>query len=327
MSIGSRSAKTGHESNERDASVTVVVSTHNRAPLLHRLVKALEAQEDVESFDVVLVNDSSTDDTAEVLDSLSRTASVPLRPLRTASNRGPAAGRNLGWRSSDSAIVAFTDDDCVPDRRWLRNGLDMLETKPRVGIVQGRTEPAHGYPLAYGVATRIVGGLTPFFEGCNLFVRRPALETTGGFDEAIGFSFEDSALGWAVKEAGFEAAFCESALVEHDVRYPPFRWHLRRTWLECHKVDVVARHPSYRAGLFWRYFSRPEDPAIVLAIAGVLMSRRRRSALVALLPYAWLRRPHPSSAGIDIAAKESLHDLVRVTGLAVRSLRKQTLVL
>lgn len=309
------------------ASVTVVVSTHNRAPLLPRLVRALEAQQDVDSYDVVLVDNSSTDSTSEVLDGLARTSSVRLRPLSTVSDRGPAAARNLGWRSSDSAIIAFTDDDCVPDRRWLRNGLDTLEAEPLVGIVQGRTEPAHGYPLSYGVATRAIGGLTPFFEGCNLFVRRPALEDTGGFDEEIGFSFEDSALGWAVKEAGFEAAFCEGALVQHDVRYPPLCSHLRRTWLECHKVDVVARHPSARAALFWRYFSRPEDPALVLAAAGTLMSRRWPPALVGLLPYAWLRRPHPSTGGIDIAAKESLHDLVRVTGLAARSLRRRTLVL
>src|SRR2546430_13920788 len=100
-------------------AASVVVATHQRAHLLPRLIKALEDQEAAPAFEVIVVDDSSTDGTWDVLVGLASSSTVRLRPLQTLRNSGPAAARNLGWRSAAGRVVAFTDDDCVPRPGWL----------------------------------------------------------------------------------------------------------------------------------------------------------------------------------------------------------------
>jgi N-acetylglucosaminyl-diphospho-decaprenol L-rhamnosyltransferase len=119
--------------------VAVVVSTRDRAERLPRLIAALQAQTLAKSeFEVVMVDDGSVDGTPEVLERARRQGGLRLTTLRT-SGLGPAAGRNLGWRSTDCAVVAFTDDDCQPGSGWLQAGLAALG--PAGKVVVGRTCP------------------------------------------------------------------------------------------------------------------------------------------------------------------------------------------
>src|SRR2546429_4258884 len=98
--------------------ISVVVSTHNRAASLPRLVASLEAQDGVHPFEAVIVDDCSTDETWEVLQDLARRTAIPMRFLRTPVNSGPAGGRNLGWRAARPPFVAFTDRDLRPQPAW-----------------------------------------------------------------------------------------------------------------------------------------------------------------------------------------------------------------
>src|SRR5438093_9901845 len=99
--------------------VSVVVPTRQRAPLLSRLVAALEVQADVGAFEVIVVDDASADGTGTALERLASAASIPVRAVRLAARRGPAGARNVGWRLARAPLVAFTDDDCVPQPGWL----------------------------------------------------------------------------------------------------------------------------------------------------------------------------------------------------------------
>src|SRR3954465_14272315 len=93
--------------------VSVVVPTCGRPDLLRRCVRALEAQTlPSDEIEIIVVDD-------------------------THARRGPAAARNLGWRRAGSDIVAFTDDDTVPDPRWLERGLVAFASG--VDAVSGRT--------------------------------------------------------------------------------------------------------------------------------------------------------------------------------------------
>ena len=125
-------------SGEDRPIVSVVVPTHNRAELLPRLGAALMAQEDVGSYEIVFVDDSSTDDTGEVLARLAAAADVLVRVLRNADSNGTARPRNLGWRASRALRwPVFIDDDCVPRVDWLAA---LVDAAGEADVVQGLTD-------------------------------------------------------------------------------------------------------------------------------------------------------------------------------------------
>jgi GT2 family glycosyltransferase len=312
--------------------VSVVAATYQRAHLLPRLLAALESQDlDRDRFEVVLIDNGSTDGTCELLAEAERVSPLSLRVLRIASNRGPVPARNAGWRATTAAVVAFTDDDCEPSPRWLSAGLAALRDRPRVGILQGATEPAEPIRRTFA-ATRSVPAFSGLFEGCNLFVRREALEAGGGFDERIEFFGEDTAMGWAIVEAGWEAGFEPAALVRHAVTYPPFRSYLRERWLEQNLVTVARLHPRFRQEACWRpWCYRRENLTFLVAAAGAAAAilTRRPLALAAATPWLWDRVPRerPSRALLAHVAKRTAVDAVVAAAMARGSLRERTVLL
>src|SRR5205807_3675458 len=107
---------------------------YNRATKLSRSLEALSRQTVGERAEVIVVDDGSTDTTAQV----ARAYEVKL--VRHADNQGLAAARNTGVRASGAPIVAFTDDDCVPARDWLELLLRPYE-RPEVLAVGGTLSP------------------------------------------------------------------------------------------------------------------------------------------------------------------------------------------
>ena len=297
--------------------VSVVEPTRNRAARLPRLVAALEAQTLPHAeFEVVLVDDASTDATPSVLTRLRETSPLMLRAISQPCRTGPAGARNAGWRSTSSAVVAFTDDDCIPEPGWLAAGLAALEAEPHTGVLQGKTLPEEGQPLDGFVATRSVARASPFFEACNLFLRRSALEQSGGFDEDLGLHFEDTALGWAVLDAGWERAFAGGALVHHDVTRPGIGWFLRKALLDGHAVKVLRDYPAFGRELWRPWCVEPRRAAFAAALVAVMLGLRWRPALVAALPYAWLRRPRSlSRAGAEQLAGSVTLDAATFAGM------------
>jgi len=268
--------------------VTVAVSTYGRSHLLGRLVAALEAQSLAHScFEVVVVDNCSPDDTSAVLGHLAVTTTLQLRFSRADASRGPAAGRNLAWRQGGAPVVAFTDDDCVPDPQWLAEGLRALGDGQR--IVVGRTEPpadqAHLTRRAFSRVLQVHD--TRFFETCNVFYRRADLEAAGGFEE--GFRTpggEDTDLGLRVLAAGADEVFAPDAVVHHDVRPGSFRAVLRETLRWQDIPLVLKRHPGARARLVHhRIFWKPTHPWAVLAWVGLALAVRWRPALVLVVPW------------------------------------------
>ncbi|MGH9247381.1 MAG: glycosyltransferase family 2 protein [Acidimicrobiales bacterium] len=311
----------------------VVVSTYQRSELLARLFAALEAQTyPRERFEVVIIDNASADRTEHVLTGLAARSPLNVRPLRMPHNRGPAPARNLGWRSSAAPLIAFTDDDCVPEPGWLQAGADMLHTDGRVGIVQGCTlRPAEADTYAYTdwtIAREIIRP-TPWFEGCNLFLRREALDAAGGFDESIGWFGEETALGWAVLAAGWDRAFADDAVVRHDLTERGLRWHLRNRFLEGNLVGIARRYPQLRREGFWRPWAIHRVNAMfALGVAGTVAARWRRWALLAWLPYwreVWL--PAGLTRRLKYVPQRVAVDAAGCAGMVRGSVRHRLVVL
>jgi GT2 family glycosyltransferase len=307
--------------------VAVVVPTHNRATRLWRLVAALEAQE-VAPAQVVVVDDGSVDETPAVLADLADTTTLPLTTIRLERSRGPAVARNVGWRQTDAPLVAFTDDDCTPAPGWIAALEAAMGAAPRAGVLQGATVPPPGAAEGRWAALRRVDGPTPFFEACNLAVRRAALEAAGGFDEELVMHGEDTALGWSIVEQGWQRGFAADAVVEHDVTHPGLRWHLRQAWMQQHLVPLALRHPGLRA-TFWRPWAfRRHEAAFAAAVLGVVAARKVPAALVLAAPYAWGQRTsRPDRAWLRDRVEVVSFDAVTLAGMVRASLRCRRLIL
>jgi GT2 family glycosyltransferase len=307
--------------------ISVVAPTYRRPERLRRLLDSLEAQTlDPARFEVVVVDDSSGDETADVL--AERRASSPLRlEVRTTPrNGGPALARNLGWRVASAPLLAFTDDDCVPEPGWLAAGLDAMADEG-LGVVQGRTVATDDGPSGRWVVRREVPTDSPWFEACNIFYRRDAFEQTGGFDEAIGWFGEDTSAGWRVVDAGWRRGFAPDAVVVHDLEDRGMRWRVRHGFLERNLVALSFDHPSLRTEWFWRPWSMgPHGPHVVAALVGLVVGPRWRPALVATVPYLWRRR-HLVRRDPVLAVGVAVVDVAQVVGHLAGSLPRGRVVL
>jgi GT2 family glycosyltransferase len=319
-----------------------VVATHNRSRRLPRLLTALEAQQGVPYFEVVIVDDASTDDTWPVLQNLQARSTLPVQAHRLPRNMGQAAARNVGWRAARAPLVAFTDDDCTPQTGWLAALANRLET---AHIVQGQTLPDPDQRQAskglLPPQTMLITRASGFYETCNVGYRRSVLERHGGFDESLRYYGEDADLAWRAIAAGALTAFEPIACVLHDVAPP--RWaayphHLRRLG---HAVRTLDKHPDKRGALYWGIFFRPSHPRAILAGAGLAIAflpgraspLLRAAGALSVGPYLrlHLREERSDSVGrpglLAAVPLRLLTDLVDVTVLACASLRYRRLML
>lgn len=203
--------------------VSVVVPTYKRPELLARCLDALARQRfSRDGYEVLVCDDAASSATQQQIGALREAwGNRPaLRYLPVAGTRGPAGARNLGWRSAKAEIIAFTDDDTIPEPEWLAHGVRALA--PDVAAVSGATEmPIPDPPSDY---ERDAVGLTRSeFITANCFVRRSALQAVGGFDPRYTMAWrEDSDLHFALLDCGLEVKREPRARVLHPLRKAGF---------------------------------------------------------------------------------------------------------
>ena len=313
--------------------VSVVIATYNRAGLLPRLIAALEAQTlPAGAFEVIFVDDGSTDGTVEVLAALARRSALSIQILGDGRNRRQAAARNIGWSKARAPVVAFTDDDCVPTPTWLEQGLQALGAEPRIVVGSTLPDPAQQHLLGPFSRTITVRDAT-YFETCNIFYRRSDLEAAGGFDEAFSrHGGEDTDLGWRIRRRGVEGVFAPEALVHHDVKPSDLRAATRDALKWTGIPRVVRLHPEGRGYLYGGLFWKPSHPAALAAVAGLLLAPKKRAALALAIPWIWYRvRTAPLAVGPRqrwlVLPGALLVDLAEITAMVRGSISSRTIVL
>jgi len=204
--------------------ISVVIPTYRRPGLLTRCLEALLAQTlPGDAFEILVVDDGDTEDThAAVADIAARArlnGGPAVRYLTPRGTRGPAGARNRGWRAAEGRVIAFTDDDTIPDPDWLRQGEQVL-AQPGVQAAWGRVHVP--LPDAMTDNARNTAGLeNAVFVTANAFARRAALKDVGGFDERYRRAWrEDTDLYFAlIARFGNNAVVAApEALVLHPVR-------------------------------------------------------------------------------------------------------------
>lgn len=205
-----------------------------------------------------------------------------LRYIPVTGTHGPAAARNVGWRAACGEIIAFTDDDCIPDRNWLKAGVSAFADT--IAGVRGRViVPLPDRPTDYEL--NAAGLERGEFVTANCFYRRDALVAIGGFDERFTAAWrEDSDLFFTLLECGSHFAYAPNAIVVHPIRPAPWGVSLNQQRKAMFNALLYKKHPTlYREKLQpvtpWHYY------CIVGAIAVALwggLSKHHFFALAAI---------------------------------------------
>jgi glycosyltransferase involved in cell wall biosynthesis len=166
-------------------------------------------------FEVIVVSDGPDEQTAAVVRDFQMTGNFKF--LSLSQKKGPAAARNLGWLSAKAPVIAFTDDDCLPDTLWLEKILNLAHPSQAMAFTGRVMVPCGDRPTDYELNT--AGLETADFVTANCACTKMALIATGGFDERFSMAWrEDSDLEFRLISQAVPIIRIKSAIVIHPVR-------------------------------------------------------------------------------------------------------------
>ena len=198
--------------------VSVVICSHNGARTIRDTLEGLRHL-DYPDFEVIVVDDGSTDATAMIADE------YDARLIRT-ENRGLSSARNTGMANASGEIVAYIDDDARPDPHWLTYLAAAFLTTEHAGIGGPNIAPPGDGPIADCVANAPGGPIhvlltdqvAEHIPGCNMAFRKDRLQAVGGFDPRFRAAGDDVDVCWRLQERGWTLGFIPAALVWHHRR-------------------------------------------------------------------------------------------------------------
>jgi glycosyltransferase involved in cell wall biosynthesis len=206
---------------------SVVIPTYNRKPILEKCLKALEQQEltddKVEGYEVVVVDDGSTDDT---LAWLAQETSLPHVRLWEQPHQGPAAARNLGVQQAQGDWIIFIDSDLVVTEGFVQAHADALSAAAgKLGhdrfFTYGRVINTCNFDEPTAEPYKLTDFSAAYFATGNVAIARKWLEKAGLFDTQFQlYGWEDLELGVRLKKLGLTLIKCPAAVGYH--WHPPF---------------------------------------------------------------------------------------------------------
>jgi GT2 family glycosyltransferase len=197
---------------------SVVVCSLNGANTIRDTMEGLQ-QLDYPDYEVIVVNDGSTDATPDIAGKFDCL-------LINQENRGLSNARNTGIEAATGEIVAFIDDDAYPDAHWLKYLAQVFMTTDCVGAGGPNIAPP-GDGLVADCVANAPGGPThvlisdqiaEHIPGCNKAFRKESLEAIGGFDPRYRAAGDDVDVCWRMQERGWTIGFTASAVVWHHSR-------------------------------------------------------------------------------------------------------------
>ncbi len=199
-------------------SFTVVVCSYNGSSTIRQTLERLNAL-DYPDYEVIVVNDGSTDTTADIV------KEFPVTLIST-ENKGLSSARNTGYLAGSGDLVAYIDDDAFPEEHWLRY-LAMAFIQQDVAAVGGPNYPVPNDVMVADCVANAPGGpmevmltdnIAEHIPGCNMSFRRSALNQIGGFDPQFRAAGDDVDLCWRIQQEVGSIGFQPAA----------FNWHRRR---------------------------------------------------------------------------------------------------
>jgi GT2 family glycosyltransferase len=210
--------------------ISVIVLNHDGRRWLAGCLDALAAQTGARPFEVILVDNASSDGSAGFV----RAHYPAVRVIESGTNSGFAAGNNLGARHASGSYLVFLNNDTVAAPDWLARVCASLDERPACGLATsklvrmddpsivdsagdgylragGAYKRGHGRPAAdYDVSREVFGAC-----GAAFAIRRELFERLGGFDESFFMVYEDVDLSYRARLLGFGCWYAADAVVRH----------------------------------------------------------------------------------------------------------------
>jgi glucosyl-dolichyl phosphate glucuronosyltransferase len=297
--------------------ISVVIASRNRAPLLASTLAALERQDWPGCpFEIVVVDNASTDDTARVIDEAVSRRRVPVMGLRE-DRPGKSHALNTAMAHARGDILVLTDDDVLPSRGWLatyRQAMDETGADYAAGRILPLWEappPRWLSPALYGVLAIPDGGtrrlslaagrndqIMPI--GANMAVRRHVIDRVGGWNPRLGKlegtlrTGEDHEFALKMREAGLSGIYEPDALVHHRVPGDRLRLAYFWRWFCDNGAMQAALERGYPQAVphlldVPRYLWR-EALVDVGSLAGALVTLNAPRATAAVMRLGWFLR-------------------------------------
>lgn len=243
--------------------LSLVICTRNRASSLSSCLEVLGRLHTDIPYELVLVNNGSSDNTADILTGFARGQKTSII-LVTEPQPGLSRARNAGIAAAKGDVIAFTDDDCYPDARYL-TAITQCFSDKSVDFVGGRVllfDPAD-LPITIQTLNRAIklpAGtyLQPgLIHGANFAFRREVLNHIGGFDTHLGsgtvcLGAEDTDLLQRASAAGFRGLYSPTPMVQHH--------HKRRTAKD--EQDILRAYSIARGAFFLKGLRRSETRSL-----------------------------------------------------------------
>lgn len=221
--------------------ISLVICTRNRANQLALCLKSLLQIECDYPWELVIIDNGSTDNTSNVIEQFQGFFSGQSTML-VEDTPGLARARNRGWRAASGEIIAFTDDDCYPDIKFLQNYIECFAEDSRLGFIGGRillydptdyritiqeSEEQQKIPACSFINPGLI-------QGANFACRKEALESVNGFDNLLGagtdFPCEDVDILARMSGVGWSGLYDPRPLVYHH--------HQRKTEAEADQLRL-----------------------------------------------------------------------------------------
>jgi glycosyltransferase involved in cell wall biosynthesis len=206
--------------------LSLLICTRNRAAQLVQTLKRVSAIRSHLKWELVVVDNGSTDRTSAVVAEFAATFDHPVQIINK-QGRGVSVAKNAGWRSTRSDIVVCIDDDCYPEEDYLDSIFECFSKDPKLGFVGGRillhdpmdrriTIQESLEPLFFPPGSFIRPGA---IQGANVAYRRAAVSGVGGFDPWFGagalYSGDEAELIARISAAGWNGAYDPKPVVYH----------------------------------------------------------------------------------------------------------------
>jgi GT2 family glycosyltransferase len=250
--------------------ISVIVVNWNRRDLLRCCLESLANQENAPPYEVIVVDNGSSDGSISLLEGLGAAIRFPLGIIRNGENRGFCAANNQGIERARGEWIALLNNDAEARPGWLSTMYRVVRERPGYGMVackilvyedprkidkaghliylDGQNRGRGSGQIDQGQFDRVEDALWP--DGCAAMYRTSMLREIGGFDEDLFAYADDAELGLRARIAGWKCVYAPDAVVLHHRGSTLGLFSSRRLELiERNRILLAVRHFPLR--LLW----------------------------------------------------------------------------